>query len=227
MTISFAAAQDIDEIISKNILAHGKKEVLDNIKTSKTEMVMTIMGQTLPMTIYTKKPDKARTETKVMGNEMMVVFNGDKGWMKQMGEVSEIQDKTLSSIRSQFGMQSNFTGSMLNNLRAAGAKVELQGTTQIHDRDYYKIKITTKENLEMLIYIDKITFLEYKLVTKLEQMGSKDVVEILFQEFKDFNGVLTPNIMLMTKGEEPLGSLTIKNYEFNMPLDDKLFEKPE
>jgi outer membrane lipoprotein-sorting protein len=225
MTTAYAAAQTIEEILAKNVKAHGKEATIKNITSTKVEMSMAAMGQSIPMTIYNKKPDKMRTQMRVGGTDMITVIDGNKGWVKQQGQVQDIPQEQLETVMDQLNTSMNFTGNTISLFKDMGAKIELVGSEKLNDKDYYKIKITSKDK-EFFFYIDKETNLEYKLVTKLNMMGEMADVEIVFKEFKDFSGILAPSLVEMTSGGQSMGTSTIKSIEYNQPIDDKMFERP-
>ncbi len=101
------------------------------------------------------------------------------------------------------------TGWALNDLAARKAKVELDGTKKINDREAYALTYLPKggSDLEVTVYIDKENFqhlrTEYRRIISASQGASPDASsqrrelrENLTEEFSDFkkvNGLLVPH----------------------------------
>ena len=83
-TFLFAAfalnAQSLDEIIGSYTKAN-KLDKMANIKTIKIAAKTSVMGMDLPIEMWMKSPNKIKTVTSIQGQEMIQLFDGEKGYM--------------------------------------------------------------------------------------------------------------------------------------------------
>jgi hypothetical protein len=82
-TFLFAAfalnAQSLDEIISKYTAAN-KLDKIGNIKTIRISAKTSVMGMDMPMEMWMKSPNKIKTVTSFNGQDIIQVFDGEKGY---------------------------------------------------------------------------------------------------------------------------------------------------
>jgi hypothetical protein len=86
ITVSFlfavvlANAQSLEDIISKYTVAN-KLDKINNFKTIKITAKTSMMGMDMPMEMWMKNPNKIKSVTSFNGQEIVQVFDGEKGYM--------------------------------------------------------------------------------------------------------------------------------------------------
>ena len=72
-------AQNLDEIIGKFTTAN-KLDRIGDIKTIRISAKTSIMGMEMPTEMWMKSPNKIKTVTSFNGQDMVQVFDGEKGY---------------------------------------------------------------------------------------------------------------------------------------------------
>src|SRR5450759_5216159 len=80
IAVTVINAQSLDEIVKKYSTAI-KSDQLANVKTIKITGKMSGMGMEMPMVMYMKNPNKIKVVYSFNGQEMVSVFDGEKGYM--------------------------------------------------------------------------------------------------------------------------------------------------
>jgi hypothetical protein len=104
-------------------------------------------------------------------------------------------------------------------------KVETAGEESVDGEDCYKVVMTPAEGAPETLYLSKKTGLGVKMtVIASTQMGDIPA-EMLFTNYKDFGGILTPSrIVNRTAGQEIV--LTIQSVEANPVIPAGQFDLP-
>jgi outer membrane lipoprotein-sorting protein len=204
------------EILDQTIEAMGGAN-LSNVNSSFMQMTTSVMGMTMPTKSY-KKGDKYRLETNQMGQDVVVTFNGEKGWMKMGEQVMEMPAEKVDQTRSQTEPMINGFKDKINE---EGIKIEKVGKSKIDGITTYHIKMTDKDGQVTHLYINSANY----LIVKMTANSDKGELEILFKDYKDFDGVKVPvKTVIKASGMEIVS--TIEDYQINPDLNYSLFEKP-
>lgn len=221
---AFAYSQTVEDIIAKSIKATGGQEKFDKIKTIKMTGKMDMMGMAMTFTTYTKKP-AFRMEQEVMGSKIISAYDGKKGWMvNPMGgsnEPQEIPENMLGAVKSQADFGSNPLTSMKEN----GITASYVGKETAEGKDCFKIKMVDKDKKESFLYIDANSYLAVKMKSSTEVMGQQKDIDMVFKEYKAFDGITMATVMEMKTDGQSL-TFTFENFEINKPIDDSLFIMP-
>jgi hypothetical protein len=104
-------------------------------------------------------------------------------------------------------------------------KVETVGEEAVNGEECYKVSMTPEEGPAEIIYLSQKTGLGLKIAAMAStQMGDVDV-EILFSEYKDFGGILTPSKFTeKTAGQEIV--ITIQSLDINTEIPASQFDFP-
>src|SRR4030042_6291196 len=73
-------AQSLDEIVKKYAVAN-KLDQVSGKQTIKITASLSMMGMEMPMEMWMKKPNKIKSVTNFNGQEIVQVFDGEKGYM--------------------------------------------------------------------------------------------------------------------------------------------------
>jgi hypothetical protein len=104
-------------------------------------------------------------------------------------------------------------------------KVETVGEETVNGEECYKVSMTPPEGPAETMYLSKKTGLAMKiLATSNTQMGDVEA-EILFSDYKDFGGILTPaKFTERTAGQEIV--ITIQSLDINTEIPESRFDFP-
>ncbi len=213
---SLMFAKTGEEILDKTMEAMGGNKFKD-AKTTFVQTTTTVMGMTMPSKSY-QKGEKYRIETSQMGQDVIITFNGEKGWMKMGDNVMEMPADKVEQGRSQAEpMISGFK----RKIDEEGIKIEKVGKSKIDGVNAYHIKLTDNDGQVTHLYINSNNYLIIKMTASSEQGD----VEVLFDDYKDFDGVKLPSKTTIKASGMEIVSV-IEDYKINPDLEDSLFEKP-
>lgn len=223
-TLSFAyvQAQTVDEIVAKHVEAMGGAEKLKTVNSISTERVLAVQGMEIPSKSVIVVGKSLRSESTVMGNSMVQVLHGDKGWKimpAMMGGTGEPEDMSAEEIKPLFGQLDPFGA--LYNYQEKGNKVELVGKEKMDKKDMFHFKITSKDGVVMDEYLDANTYLVYKVVSNV---GGQEG-ELVFSDYEAIEGIKMANTIDITSQMGAFTMITNKTV-INGQVDEKIFAKP-
>lgn len=221
-TFTYAQAQTVDEIVAKHVEAMGGADKLKSITTIVTESAIAVQGMEIPNKSIVVVGKSLRTESTVMGNAMVQVLHGDKGWKimpTMLGGSGEPEDLSAEEIKPLRGQIDPF-GS-LYNYQEKGNKVELVGKEKVDKKEVFHLKVTSKEGIVSDQFLDASTYLLYKAVTVV----SDQTTELILSNYSTIEGLKIASTIDITS---PMGSFTIINGKttVNGPVDEQVFAKP-
>jgi len=221
LVASVCSAQSLDEIANKYYAANGI-ENLEKAQTIKIKGVASQMGMELPITIINKKPNKIKVIQEFNGMEIIITFDGEKGFMVNPltgGEDPvELTAEQLVGVKDYNMFKDSFMAAFKDG------RLKLEGEEAVDGKPAFKITVTSEAGTTSTTFIDKESFLPVKSTQTVSQMGQEMIVESCVKEHKAFNGVMFgTKIVQMVDGAE-LGGMNFESIEFDIPIDDSVFK---
>lgn len=217
-----AYAQTVDEIVDKHVAALGGMENINAVNTIVSDRSLAINGMEVPNKTILIVGKSIRNESTAMGNTMVQVVDGGKGWMirpVQFGGTGEPEDLPADQLKQQMSTLDPFGG--LVNYKNKGNTVELVGKEKVDKKDVYHLKVTSKEGQVMDEFLDANTYLITKVKVSMNgQDGSID-----FSDYKDVSGVKIPHTMDIANSQMSMSFITNK-VSINSKIDDAVFKRP-
>jgi outer membrane lipoprotein-sorting protein len=210
-------AESAEEIFNKSIAATGADKE-GSIKSSYMEIAVSVMGMEIPSKVW-KSGDKFRLESNQMEQDIVVTYNGKKGWTKMAGNVMEMPADQVQQTQKQTEPPVNPLKDIQNQ---EGIKIEKAGKTKIDGVTTFNIKVTDKDGKVSNFYIDSKTY----LIVKMTGTSERGPIEVKFKEYKDFDGIKMPTKILVSVGGMEM-TTSVKDFKVNPDINDSLFEKPE
>lgn len=218
-----AYAQTVDEIVDKHVAAMGGMDKLSAVKTVAREQSIAVQGMEIPVKSIVVVGKSMRSESSIMGNSMIQVVDGGKGWKvvpAMMQGTGEPEDMTAEELKQQSGQLDPFGA--LVNYKSKGSKVELVGKEKVGKADAYHLKVTTKDGQTIDQYLDANTY----LVSKVKMIANGQEGEILLSDYKDTEGVKFANTMEMESPQAGTLTFVTNKITINGPVDETVFKKP-
>ena len=218
-----SSAQTADEIVSKYVAAIGGKEAIGQVKSVYMESSVSMMGGENPSTTTIVDGVGYKNETEFNGTKIVQCFTDKGGWaINPMAGASTPQAMPEDVYNSGKG-QLNIGGPLFD-YAAKGSKIELFGK----DGSAYKIKLTSKENVESVYLIDSTTFLPVSMVSK-GKMQDQDVdITTKFSDFRKTDlGYMIPYAIDLDIGGQFTLTIAVKKVELNKTIDPAVFEMPK
>jgi outer membrane lipoprotein-sorting protein len=214
-------AQSLDEIVNKYAAAQ-KVDQLASISTIKITGKVSQMGQVMPITLYMKNPNKVKAVISFGGQEIIQVFDGEKGYMVNplMGSSDpvELTGDQLKQVQNN----NAFSNELIKYFK--NGKLTLEGEENVKGKPAYKLKATPEGMDPVYMLIDKESFYLVKTTTKVNQMGTTLNVETYPSDYVDINGVVMPKKTTTSANGMESGDITFDLIEVNVPIDDSVFK---
>jgi hypothetical protein len=213
-------AQSLEEIVKKYSAAN-KLDKISGFSTIKMTAKMSMMGMEMPMEMWLKNPNKIKTVMKMNGQEIVSMFDGEKGYsINPMMGSSEPVEMTPEQVKQT--LQSNiFQNPMLNYLK--NGQLSLDGEEKVNEKPAFKIKATLEGGNLAYMFIDKESYFVVKTSATVNQGGQMITVDSYPSNYTETNGVLLPMKTTMSMpGMEII--TTFEKVEVNIPMEDNIFK---
>ena len=212
-----------DEIVSKYVDAIGGKDAISKVKSIYTESSMAIMGGESPSTTTLVDGVGFKNETDFNGTKIVQCFTDKGGWsinpMAGAASPTPMPEDIYNAGKGQINV-----GGPLYDYAAKGNKIELFGK----EGNDWKIKLTSKENIESTYLIDGTSFLVTSVKTKGKMQDQDvDITTKLSDYRKTDVGFLVPYSLDIDLGGQFALTVTVKKVELNKTIDPAIFEMPK
>ncbi len=224
---SFAAqAQTVDEVIAKNIQAHGGAEKLKSVRSLRTTAKYSQGSFRADFRQENKRADKVREEFIIQGLAQVQAYDGKTGW--QISPFGGRKDPELLSrddLKSLV-VDADIDGPLVD-YKEKGHKAELVGHDSMEGTDCYKVKLSMKNGDVRYYYLDADSYLELKLEIQTTIRGALQENELYYGDYEQVNGIYYPfAVEQAQKGSASRAQITVSKIEQNIPLEDAHFSMP-
>lgn len=225
LVIIFAAAitinaQTADEVIEKYITAIGGADKWTKIQSLKVDGQIEVQGIAIPFTMQAMHMKGYRSDAEFQGMKFTDITTPTKGWaqnpMAGKMTLGPISDEELKSKVDDLDIQDAFI-----DYKGKGSTVEFLGKDEEDGNEYFKIKITSKNNNDKTYFIDTKTYLAYKMESMTKQQGQdiKTVIKFLDYQTIDFG------IKMSFKSDIGNGQMLVyKKVIINPTIDESIFK---
>jgi outer membrane lipoprotein-sorting protein len=221
-----AKAQTVDEVIAKNIQAHGGLDKLKTVHSLRTTAKFSQGSFRAEFRQEIKRPEKVREEFIIQGMAQIQAYDGKTGW--QISPFGGRKDPDLLSQDDMKGLivDADIDGPLVNH-KDKGHKAELVGHDSVEGTDCYKIKLSMKNGDVRYYYLDADSYLELKLEIQTTIRGALQESEMYYGDYEQVNGIYYAFAVEQTqKGSSSRAQFSVEKIEQNVNLDDALFTMP-
>lgn len=221
-----ASAQTVDEVIAKNIQAHGGLEKLKAVRTIRITGKFSQGSFRAGFLQENKRPDMVREEAIIQGLSQIQAYDGKIGW-----QVSPFGGRKDAELLSQDDLKSlqvdaDIDGPLVD-YKEKGHKAELVGHDYVEGTDCYKVRLALKNGDVRYYFLDADSFLEIKVENQSNIRGAVQFSESYFGDYEEVNGLYFAFAFEGgPKGSPERTKYTVEKVEVNVPLDDTLFTMP-
>jgi outer membrane lipoprotein-sorting protein len=221
-----ACAQTVDEIIAKNIQAHGGMEKLKAINTARTTAKFTQGSFRAEVMQENKRPGKVREEFILQGMAQVQAYDGKAGW-----QINPFGGRKDPELMSQEDLKSLIVDADIDgplvDYKEKVHKAELVGHDPVEGTDCYKIKLSMKNGDVRYYYLDTDSYLELKMEVQTTVRGALQETETYYGDYEKVNGVYYPfSFEQAPKGSSSRAQFSVEKIEQNVPLSDEQFSVP-
>jgi hypothetical protein len=213
-------AQSLEEIV-KTYSTAMKYDKLAGVNSIKITGKMSAMGMEMPMVMFMKNPNKVKVVISFNGQEMVSVFDGEKGYtispMTGSSDPVELTGDQLAQIQEK----SAFKNELLNYFKKG--QLTLEGQENVNDKPAFKLKANVGTS-PIYMFLDKASYMLVKTSSTVDQMGTSMNVDSYMTDYVDIDGVVMPKkTTAMANGMEA-GVITFDKVEVNIPMEDSVFK---
>jgi hypothetical protein len=222
-----AFSQTVEEVIQSYANAMGGIEAFNKVKTAKTTATLISQGRNLPVVTHVVNGKAMRQELNVEGQVVVSVYDKGKGWkinpFAGSHAAEEVTPVELLSLKSQ----SNLMNSLMD-YKSRGHQIELVGQDSVNGVNTHKIKLTNKDDGKVsYFFINSTDHLMVKSISKRELAGKEYDAESFYSNFKIIDGLKFCMRYVQKIEGQVFQDVKFSGIELNIPIDEKIFQKPK
>lgn len=212
-------AQTADEIIEKYITAIGGKEKWKQVKSMKVNGFIEVQGIKINFTQQAIHNVGVRVDAEFQGQKIIDITTPTKGWSQNpfggRSSLQPISEEELKQKLDELDIQDEFI-----DYAAKGSAVDFLGKDEEDGNEFYKVKMTTKNNNESVYFFDVNTSLIYKEEKTVKQQGQEMKMVTKVFDYKTIPfGIKIPH-----KSEQMGQILVTDKIEINTTIDENIFK---
>lgn len=220
-------AQDAKTIVDRYNQVTGLDKLSAIAQTSlMMDVVTKVQGMTMPMKVIASLPGKFRVEMDMGGVKMLMVTNGEKGWMSVPGQGTQpMPQEILEQLKAQTDVSRNYKWD------ADTYEFETAGEVKEGGKTLQAVRFTLKKPVEniknLVVYFDTVTGLADYMTMDVEEKGQAMSVRTNVGDYKTFGTVKIPSVYTVLNNGAEMMKMEIKALEYNYPTEAWMFAKPE
>jgi outer membrane lipoprotein-sorting protein len=218
--MSVISAQTLDEIVKKYTQSN-KLDKIASLQTIKITASMSVMGGEMPMVIWMKNPNKIKSVTSFNGQDIIQVFDGEKGYaINPMTGSNDPVEMTPDQVKQ------TLRGNIFQNPLATYLKdgqLALDGEENVNDKPAFKLKATIEGGTVIEMFIDKSSYYLVKTSTSTSMNGMPVTMDTYPSDYTETSGVILP----MKTSTSVQGMDIVTNFtkvEVDVPIQDSIFK---
>jgi len=228
---ALASAQTAEELVAKNIQAHGGLEKMKAINTLRMTGKIYIDNPYVKITagieVEKKRGNLLREDVTIQGMTQVQAYDSSTGWQIQPFQGRKDPELMGEDDTRDLMEESDIDGALVD-YQAKGNKVEYLGHDTVDGDDVYELKVTLKNGDIIYYYLDPDSYLEIKREKQQFIRGSVRESEELVGSYKQAAGVYYPSSIEVGVRNDPSQHvvITVEKIEVNVPIDDAQFKMP-
>ena len=175
----------------------------------------------MAMVLKQKSPNLIATDVSIlgMGSVFKQAFNGETGYMAQMGNKQPMPAEALDKAKAKKGLFDE-----INLMNDSTKKLSLKGIETVDGADAYVLVIEDKDGETSKNYYDATSGLKIKSVSTAKGPGGKEITqERTFGDYKTVDGIKFPHVNSVPMAGQNI-ELKVTGIKVNEPLTDADFE---
>ena len=227
------AQDDPRAVVTKAIKAQGGEEKLTKIRAGRSKLKGTLYDNGREIAFTGEEvfalPNQIRitlvVKTTPKGQSIVEVFDGDKGWISQDGQVKDADSESLARLKQQAYLSRVIW--LIPLLNDKEFKLSMMKEVRARDRALVGVRVASKDQKDIGLYFDKETGLLVRLdYTTKNAQGREVTQEDSFSDFVEVSGVKTPKKSVAVQDGKKLIELVVTEVEFPESIPAKEFSKP-
>jgi hypothetical protein len=220
------ALDDARQVIARAVAAKGGLDLLRSIQTVRVESVATVQSDgintDLPSTTTIRYPGAFRTDTTTPAGPLVQVFNAGRYWVQDRNGVHDAPESMAALIR---GNVQRDTVPLLLALNDGKITASLSESTE-EGRRMPVLEVALPGNTAMRLVFDPSTALLSKVNYRVPSPSGEVNVEEIYSDYRDVHGLKVAFTTEVRRDGAPAVRRTVRSFEFNVPVDPSIFNKP-
>jgi hypothetical protein len=226
-TTAVLSAQTAEELVAKNLQAHGGVDKIKAIKSYKYSGKFQQGSFSAQVSQEAKAPDYLREMFTLQGMTQIQAYDGKIGW-----QISPFEGRRDPEMLGEDDMRdlvedADFHGPLVDS-KEKGNTVEYLGHDTVDGDDVYRLKVTLKNGDIYYYYLDPDTYIEIRTERQQFIRGAVRETQTDLGSFKQVNGVFFPFSISSGPKARPdqKGTVTIEKMEANVNIPETEFTMP-
>lgn len=216
------------EILKASIGALGGLEKLKKIRDITIIQETTIITPQGEISITNTEifvyPNKARTELKMPFGEIIMVLDGDKGWMKSPQGVQDLPESQIVDMKKSLARD---TLNLLRSLEKEGITIQALESEEIEGKKVDIVFITDAQGNTTKLAISPETNLIIRKSYQGKTMMGPGKLDEYYSDFQDVSGIKIPFHSIVNSDGKKFMETKVTEVKINSDVPESLFEKPE
>ncbi len=212
-------------LLSEAAQIEGGTERLRSVKTLRLESELVTFMRGMPLTVSSTEtrvlPGRSYSTQTLPFGEIVVVVDGESGWIKGPMGVQDLPPDQLESARTK-----QITDRLRVLTAYEGLEVQMLDTVEEEGRTLQRVFVNSSEVKDFILVFDS----EGRLVgMDYQGRGAKGptLVSLRYDSFTEADGIGFPSVARTTHNGEPFVTATVKRVVVNPDVDPAIFERPE
>ena len=225
LAAQFASSKTVDEIIEKYVKARGGKDKLSALKSIYMEGIKEKNGTRSIIKITKEQARLSRVEIETHGaTEFELITDEGAFFPFRHPGMDKVDGKDLVALQTEMDIAGPLAG-----YGAKGYKAELLGKEMVEGNTCYKIRLTTKDGVEAIFWIDSDTYLINQSLTPgiVDNKVANGQTMTTYRNYRAAEDILFPHtVEVSIRGAGSYGiSGEINFYKIilNPAIDSKMF----
>jgi outer membrane lipoprotein-sorting protein len=219
LSVHAGTTQTLSEVLARYEAATGYS-ARQKVKTMASIGKITQMGNTIPVSILQKRPDKYRFDVHLDEGRVTQAFDGVRGWAHApfSNDTILLEGPELAQIKES----ADFDG-ILQTYKQKGLSAQLVGKVKVGPKEAYKIQLRKLNGESMSFYLDANTYLVIKTDVSMLINGMPYGAESSFGDFRKVGGMTLP-YFIQSKNGTMITEIRIDTVRVNEVMEDIYFQ---
>lgn len=209
-----------EQLFDKYVKALGGAAALDKITSRVEKGTIAFAGDSFPIDVYTKEPNRRVSFTHMPQGDNVTAFDGHEGWLSAPGRpVRDMHGQDLDGASIDADLH------FALHLKDMFSGLSVDQSQKIDDHDAYLVVGKREGNPPLQLFFDR----QSGLLIRLVRFGGTPLgllpTQIDYADYREVGGVMVPFRWTLARAT---GRFTIQASEVrqNVPVDDAKFARP-
>jgi len=159
------------------------------------------------------------------GGSMIIVFNGDEGWMLDKGGVSNEPDDLVKNFNEQ--VKSGMNNMLRSRRNDPGVEYRYAGTDIVDLKEAEWIEFTDRDHRDLRLAVEKSTHLPLRWVVATRDPETRERTEVTtsYTQYVVQDGVKTPLSIVRSRNDRKQSQTFLKACKYNSSIAPELFTR--